>query len=42
MLKFNAKPVFIAISIQAKFITGSIPGIPESMKFTFSLGSDPN
>ena len=42
MVKFSAKPVLIAFSIHAQFNTGSIPGIPESIKLTFSFGSEPN
>ena len=42
IVKFKANPVLIAFSIQVQFSTGSIPGIPESIKLTFSFGSEPN
>ena len=35
-------PVFTACSMQNEFTTGSIPGMPASIKLTFEFGSAPN
>ena len=39
---FIPSPVFTACSIQNEFTTGSIPGIPASIKLTLEFGSAPN